>query len=390
EPLRDTAYDSSFVQVDWNKVLSPEQDLALMYAHNQERYHDVAPFPMSPALNFDFSGTARNDSLTAQHTLRLGQDLRMVWGAELRRESVTSLPVYNTPEPLVTDFTRLFAHAEWRIHPELLLNAGAMAEHSSASGSSLAPRLMLNWHVAPGQTLRAGMARSFRPPSEFEANSDVRYAANGKVFNIAYLARGNVAPETVLTRELGYYGSFSWLKSSLDVRLFDEAMSGLIQTQRYTALVDGKPFTGTVDYVNGDSLTLRGIELQWAGRPWPGAQLGFNHTYAKLVFPSPPTKETLANTMPESASSLFFSQQFSAGWNFSMSHQNSNPFRLQRTGDYKQFITRTDWRLSKSLLIGRHAGEIALTVQNQGPAQADFYKSFAFERRAYVTLRLDN
>ncbi|HEX5697183.1 MAG TPA: TonB-dependent receptor, partial [Rhodoferax sp.] len=177
EPLRDTSYDSSFVQVDWNKVLSPEQDLALVFSHNQESNSDVAPFPMIPGLNFDSSGTARNDSLTAQHTLRLGQDVRMVWGAELRRESVTSLPVYNTPEPLVTDFTRLFAHAEWRIVPELLLNAGAMAEHSSASGSSLAPRLMLNWHVTPGQTLRAGMARSFRPPSEFEANSDVRYAA---------------------------------------------------------------------------------------------------------------------------------------------------------------------------------------------------------------------
>lgn len=370
EPLRDTSYDSSFMQVDWNKVLSPEQDLALMFAHNQESYRDVSPIT---EVDFDFSGTASNDSLTAQHTLRLSPEVRTVWGAELRRESVTSLPLYNTSEPLVTDFTRLFAHAEWRIHPDLLLNAGAMAEHSSASGSNLAPRLMLNWHVAPGQTLRAGMARSFRPPSEFETSSDVG----------PYLASGNVVPETVLTRELGYYGNFSWLNSSLDVRLFDEFMSGLIRTNRY----EGQP---TVDYVNGDSLTLRGLEFQWSGRPWPGAQLGVNQTFARLSFPSPPTVETLPNTMPESASSLFFSQEFADGWNFSMSHQNSDPFRLQRTAQYKQFITRTDWRLSKSLLVGRHAGEIALTVQNQGPAQADFYKSFAFERRAYVTLRLNH
>ncbi|MBE0473084.1 TonB-dependent siderophore receptor [Rhodoferax sp.] len=390
EPLRDTFYDSSFVQVDWNKVLSPEQDLALVFAHNQETYRDVAPFLLAPKVDFDFSGTASNDSLTAQHTLRLGQVVRMVWGAELRRESVKSLPVYNTSEPLVTDFSRLFAHAEWRIHPELLLNAGVMAEHSSASGSSLAPRLMLNWHVARGQTLRAGMARSFRPPSEFETSSDVRYSANGKVFGILYLARGNVVPESVLTRELGYYGNYAWLNSSLDVRLFDESMSGLIQATRYDAQIDGKPFTGLRDYVNGDSLTLRGIELQWTGRPWRGAQLGVNQSFTKLAFPSPPTKQDLRNTMPEAASNVFFSQQFPNGWGFSISHQNSNPFRLQRTGEYKQFITRTDWRLSKTLHFGRRAGEIALTVQNQGAAQADFYKSFAFERRAYVTLRLDN
>lgn len=392
-PLRDTSYDSRFVQVDWNKVLSTEQDLALMFSHNQEDYRDLASRPVPApfySVNLDTSGTARNDSLTAQHTLRLSQAVRMVWGAELRRESVTSLPVYNTPEPLVTDFTRLFAHAEWRLRPDLLLNAGVMAEHSSASGASLAPRLMLNWHVTPSQTLRAGMARSYRPPSVFETDGDVRYTAKGQLLKITVLARGNVAPETVLTRELGYYGNYSWLNSSLDVRLFDEVMSGLIQTTSYTAQVDGKSFPETVDYVNGDSLTLRGLELQWSGRPWPGAQLGFNHTYTNLIFSSPPTKDTLANTMPESASSLFFSQQFPQGWRFSMSHQNSNPFRLQRTGDYKQYISRTDWRLSKTLLVGRHAGEIALTVQNQGAAQADFYKSFAFERRAYVTLRLDN
>lgn len=393
-PLRDTSYDSSFVQVDWSKVLSPEHDVALMFAHNQEDFRDLAsrPIPIPPySVNIDSSGTARNDSLTAQHTLRLGPDVRMVWGAELRRESVTSLTLYNTPEPLVTDFTRLFAHGEWRIHPDLLLNVGAMAEHSSASGSSRAPRLMLNWHVAPGQTLRAGMARSFRPPSVFETNGDVRYSANGKLLQVTVLARGNVAPETVLTRELGYYGNYSWLNSSLDVRIFDEALKGLSQRQTYplpagTSLVPSTP----ADYVNGDSLTLRGLEFQWTGRPWPGAQLGFGQTFSRVLFPRPPTHPELADTMPDATSSLFFSQQFSKGWVFSLSHQNSDPFRLQKSGDYKQFITRTDWRLSKTLHVGRHAGEVALTVQNQGAAQADFDKSFAFERRAFVTLRLDN
>jgi len=393
-PLRETSYDSRFLQVNWNQVLNPEQDLALMFAHNEENSHDLATRPLPPpfySVNLDSSGSARNDSLTAQHTVRLNPDVRVLWGAELRRESVTSLPVYNTPEPLVTDFSRLFAHAEWRLQPALLLNAGVMAEHSSASGSSVAPRLMLNWHVTPGQTLRAGVARSYRPPSAFETDGDIRYSANGQLLQITVLARGNVEPEVLLTRELGYYGRFSWLDSSLDVRLFDEALTGLSQRQSYPlppglTLVPSNPY----DYVNGDSLTLRGLELQWSGRPWPGAQLGFNQTFAKVLFPRPPVHLTLANTMPDSATNLFFSQELSPGWCFSLSHQNSDPFRLQKSGDYKQFITRTDWRLSKSLRVGRQTGEIALTVQNQGAAQADFDQSFSFERRAYVTLRLDN
>jgi iron complex outermembrane receptor protein len=391
KPLRDTSYDANFVQVDWNTVLSPDQDLALSYSHSQEESHDRAPFAPVPGLYLDSSGSASNDSLTAQHTVRLNEAWRMVWGAEFRRESVTSLPLYNTTEPLLTDFTRLFAHAEWRMRPDLLLNAGAMAEHSSVSGSSLAPRLMLNWHVTPSQTLRAGMARSFRPPSRFETDGDVRlYLPNGKLLLIEVLARGNIDHETVLTRELGYYGSFSWLNSSLDVRIFDESLTGLSQRQSYplppgSSLVPSTP----ADYVNGDSFTLRGLELQWQGRPWPGAQLGFSQTFANVLFPHPPTRPQLADSMPESASTLLLTQQLPYDLQFSISHQYSKPFRLQ-SDEFKQYINRTDWRLAKALRYGRHTGELAVTVQNQGQPYADFDQSFLFERRAFVTLRLDN
>ena len=393
-PLRDTTYDSAYLQVDWNKVLSPDQDLALMYAHNREDYRDLAVKPLPApfySVNLDSSGTASNDSLTAQHTVRLNEALRMVWGAELRRESVTSQPIYNTPEPLVTDFTRLFANAEWRLRPDLLLNAGAMAEHSSVTGSSLAPRLMLNWHVTPSQTLRAGMARSFRPPSRFETDGDVRYyLPNGKLLRIEVLARGNVDPESVLTRELGYYGSFSWLNSNLDVRIFDEALTGLSQRLIYplppgSSLVPSNP----ADYVNGDSFTLRGLELQWHGRPWSGAQLGFSQTFANVLFPRPPTRPQLADSMPESAFTLLLAQQLPFDLQFCVSHQYSKPFRLQ-SDEFKQYINRTDWRLAKALRYGRHTGELAVTVQNQGQPYSDFDKSFLFERRAFLTLRLDN
>lgn len=392
-PLRDTSYDSTYVQIDWSRVLSPDQDLALMFSHNREDYRDLAFKPLPApffSVDLDSSGTASNDSLTAQHTLQLGQDVRMVWGAELRRESVTSQPLYNTTEPRVTDFTRLFAQTEWRMRPDLLLNAGAMAEHSSASGSSLAPRLMLNWHVTPSQTLRAGMARSYRPPSVFETNGDVRYSAKGQLLQITVLARGTIEPETVLTRELGYYGSFSWLNSTLDVRIFDEALTGLSQRELYT-LPPGSSLVASTpaDYVNGDCLTLRGLELQWQGRPWPGAQLGFSQTFAKVLFPRPPTHPQLADSMPESASTLLLTQQLPFDLQLSVSHQYSKPFRLQ-SDLFKQYINRTDWRLARTLRYGRHTGELALTVQNQGQPYADFAESFAFERRAFVTLRLDN
>lgn len=390
-PVRDTSFDSSYVQVDWKKVLSADQDVAVMFAHNKEAYRDVAPFRPLPGVNLDVSGSAYNDSLMAQHTLRLGNDVRMVWGAELRRESVTSLPVYNTSEALVTDFERLFTHAEWRIRSDLLLNAGLMAEHISASGSSLAPRLMLNWHVTPRQTLRIGASRSYRPPSTLETDGDIRYSLNGRLLQVTLLSLGNVQNEALLTRELGYFGRFSWLNSTLDVRVFDESLTGLSQRQKYRLPPSTSLFPSTpVDYVNGDNFSVRGLELQWTGQPWPGAKTGFNQTFSRVVFPSPPTDFELVDIVPAATSTLFFSQQLPMGLRFSLNHQNSDPFRLQKTGNYKQFITRTDWRLSKSLRMGGQTGELAFTVQNQGQPYADFDQTFAFNRRAFVSLRLDH
>jgi len=387
--LRDTTFENKFVQVDWKEVLSPDQDLVLSFSHNHENYRDVAPYLPIPGLNLDGSGTTSNNTLTAQHTLRLSPVVRMVWGAELRRESVTSRPLFNTAEAIVDDFTRLFTHAEWRLRPDLLLNGGVMAEHSSVSGSSLAPRLMLNWHVTPEQTLRAGISRSFRPPSAFERRSDVRYLFNKRLLGVTFLARGNVAPEALLTRELGYLGTFPWLKSTLDVRLFDESFTGYIDGVPYLVQLDGKSYA-PYDYFNVDNFSIRGLELQWKGQPWPGAQLGFNQTFSRMAFQRPPSETKLPAAMPESTSTLFLTQQLPSGLQFSLSHQYSEPLWVQRSGDFRQYIHRTDWRLSKSLRFGHRRGELAVTVQNQGQPYADFDKSFLFERRAFVTLRIDN
>lgn len=100
--------------------------------------------------------------------------------------------------------------------------------------------------------------------------------------------------------------------------------------------------------------------------------------------------------MPESTSTLFLTQQLPSGLLFSVNHQYSEPLWVQKDGPstgngdgLRQYIHRTDWRLSKSLRFGQRRGELALTVQNQGQPYADFAKEFLFKRRAFVTLRID-
>lgn len=186
-PPRDSTFGTSFAQLDWRRSLGENEDLAFSVSHTREFYRDSFPVALAglPVYGFLFGpndffevgigGRATNNTLSLQHTFRQGPSLRVVWGGEFRREQVTSAPLYNTTSAFRTDFTRLFGNAEWHLHPNLVLNAGAMAEKSSDSGSSLAPRVMLNWHLTPGQTLRAGVSRGYRPASSFENYADARY-----------------------------------------------------------------------------------------------------------------------------------------------------------------------------------------------------------------------
>jgi len=89
--------------------------------------------------------------------------------------------------------------------------------------------------------------------------------------------------------------------------------------------------------------------------------------------------------------SFAFFQKLNTGLNLSLMHQNSSLAALpgynfggQRTS------ARTDVRLSAPLNFGAKKGEVALVVQNLGASYADFSPRFQFERRAFITLRVEH
>ncbi|NDP39302.1 MAG: TonB-dependent receptor [Rhodoferax sp.] len=387
--LRDAAFKSGYAQVDWRRVLNADEDLAFAYSHSQETYDDSFMY-VGPVINssgrpvlgqalFDASGRSSSDAVSLQHTVRLNSNLRVVWGGEFRHEEVASQGLYNTDSTFVTEFSRLFGNAEWRAARDLIVNAGLMLEHSSVSGDGVSPRLMLNWHVADAQTLRVGVSKALRPPSTFESFSDVRYVSTeGVPQAVSILASGRARPEGLLVRELGYLGAFPKLALDLDVRLFHEQFDGFLRQKN-----DTRP----ADYVNGENLSIQGLEYQLKWRAWQGAQLIFNQAFTSIN--SANEGATLA--APNRASSLTFFQKFPSGLDLSLMHQDTSEFKPHSGGtDSKRTISRTDLRLGVPLRFGSNRGELALVVQNMGSPYTDQRKTFSFERRAFVTLQLEN
>lgn len=393
-PQRDRFYDSRYLQLDWRRNLSLDSDLALGYAHARESYEDVFLYPL-PAPFFgtvvDIGGYALSDTLSLQHTLRISPQLRLVWGSELRREQVVSKPIYNTAAIQKVDFTRLFGNLEWRFASDaLILNAGGLLERDSRGTDNFAPRVMLNWHMVPGQTLRVGASKAYRPPSSYETSGNVQFSTNGVVLQINRLSRGNVQAESVLARELGYLGEFPKLALSLDVRAFHEQIGNPIKSVGYdlpagtTLFTNASGVSQTSDYVNAEDFSIHGLEYQLKWRPWMGAQLVVGQSLTTID--SADTVE--ATAAPKSATTLMWTQKLPGGLDFTLTHQAQSLAKLHTARETYAF-NRTDVRLGWPFRVGTNKADLSLVIQNLGPSIVDFDNTLFFQRRAYVTFRIE-
>lgn len=382
--VRTRQLDTAFLQLDWRRSLGVDADLAVQLSRTEEAIQDRFPYAPAPSLTIDFGGRASNDNLSLQHTLRASRTVRLVWGGELRRETIVSRPLYDTVSAFVTDFSRLFGNVEWRLHPDLLLNTGALFERSSIAGEHLSPRAMLNWHVAEGHTLRYGLTEAFRPPSNYEKYANVRYYLAGALADSTDVARGNVASEKVQTREVGYLAELPARGLSLDVRVFEERVRGLVKRVTYDLPGSGGN-DQAYDYVNDEDFNIHGYEYQLKVRPWEDGQL----VYSQSAVDSTQSVGSGIVGAYRSQSAMFM-QHLPAGFDFSLMYSEADATHFPGVDQAAPAVSRTDVRLARALRLAGQRAELSLVVQNLGTSYPDFLPKFRFHQQAYVMLRLEN
>jgi len=395
-PTRMRFLGSQFVQADWHQPLNDTHDLTVSASHtentNRDRFLYMAPGPYYLAT-VDFSGDEYIDSLTLQNTIRINPRLRAVWGAELRQERVVSPPQFDGLNSISSTYYRLFGSAEWRLSERWLLNAGALAESNDMSGNSLSPRLMLNWQLAPGHSLRMGASTAFRPPSAFEKYGRVQYVdANGQNPTGYYTYNnGSVGAEKLFSRELGYNLDLPTLHLGGDVRVFDEQISNAIVTNPVAIIPGVQPqFTA-----NAQDDQITGVEMQTNWTPRPDTKVFLTQTWTQIHVSSSPSEDLLFRAehgAPRYAFSLTLMHDFSNGLHLSVMQQASDDMALMSdSGSYSLFsMQRTDLRLAKDLRLGGKKAMLALVLQNLGNPYQDGDWKFRFERRAMLTLKIED
>ena len=387
---RPTQFRNGYVQVDWRHTLNADADVTVQWSRSVERNQDHYLYSLLPVgipddLLVASDGSAISDTLLLQHGLRLDPALRLVWGTEWRQERVHSTALYNTESDIVTRFARLFANAEWRMHPDWVLNAGVLMEHANPGGTEVAPRVMLNWRAAPNQTWRAGVSAGFRPPSTYERAADRRFVWNGITLLVETLASGKVRPEHLRVAELGYLAQWEAPDLTLDARLFHEQVRDFI-TQLNNTLPK--------DYGNTDNFLIRGLEYQLAWRPASQTRLRWTQAYIDLTMREVSDRGLdygAAVPAPRLASTLIWQQDWGAGWDTALIVQSSSTVKPHggSRDDAKSF-TRTDCRLGRKFKWNGRSAELGLIMQNATGATPDYRLGFEAGRMVMVTLDLES
>lgn len=384
---------TQYVQADWIKFLGVDEDVRVSVSRTQMRDRDGFPYVVPPSHGFyayngiaiDFSGDETNDVVSAQHTIRLSPQFRMAWGGEVRNEQVSSYSSFDSYDTFSTQFTRFFAHSEVRLGAGVLINAGALWEQSQLGGENISPRLMVNWKLAEGQTVRAGVSTAFRPPSYYEKFASVIYRKlDGTAPVVSVISNTALKPERISSRELGYLLDSRGFNVSLDARAFEEHI---------TDGINHTPGFGD-QYVNSDETVNRGVEYQLEWKPSKSQRIWISQSRVDIdVLASKSTFRT-EHAAPKLTTSLVWMQIFDDGWNVSAMYSDvrdvglMSPSALTGGSETYDSISRTDVRIGREFKVGKQAVDAALVLQNLNNPYRDGDRKFFFDRRAFLSLTI--
>jgi iron complex outermembrane recepter protein len=400
----------------WKHQLSETSDFQLQAYHSYDRSDDettsvnlrplialispiLAASLVSDSIYINNEVITERTDVEAQHTLSLGGNIRAIWGASVRQDTTYAPHYLGNKKVDKFNLQRLFGHVEWRPHVMWTVNTGAMIEHNDFTGTDISPRASLNFKPHPNHALRLGVSSALRTPNYVEEKFDQKYAiatslvAPRLVLQQVLADKGNVNPEQIISRELGYVGKLGDMQ--LDARIFSDEITDVIRFNERT------DFTVPADVLlvnptnvdtglNSGSAKVEGLELQANWKVGARTNLLLNHSHIRIRETHFGLEKNFTKSMPVNTLSAMLTHDFKSGWDASLAYYQSSETTQLGDGDPVGLIRRCDARVARKFNTGRWNGEISAVVEN---LFNNHYEEFAdyntLNRRARINLRLD-
>ncbi|MCH8544212.1 MAG: TonB-dependent receptor [Alcanivorax sp.] len=308
-----------------------------------------------------------------EDTLRLNDRVRLVTGANVRHDRGKSVALLNGSAH--NNSYALFGNLELIPLRALHVNLGGFWQWDQINSARFSPRAAAIWRLAPGHGVRLVYSEAVRNIDLYEEKADTRLRAynmpatfradtlgllgwdNPELF-VTQTAGGDLKPERVRSREIGYFGRF--MQFEVDLRVYEESLRDLISEPT-------NPFR--FDATNDNQVSHRGWEAQASWRPHPQHLL--RGTYAR--------RHTEADIDPERRlaarhiSSMLWRYDFREGWMF------SSAYYLARKYSNNRFYEQATAQLTRNVPLAR--GELALSAQLEHNVSGD---AVVFRRNDYL------
>ena len=330
--------------------------------------------------------------IEAQHTFTVFNNLRFVWGGNIRLDSTYSPYWLGRSEADKFNLQRLFGHAEWRINDQFLVNLGSMVEHNSFTGTDVSPRGSLNVKLTPNHTFRLGISSATRTPNYVEEKFNdalliPRINPTGTYLFKRYADTGKIDPERIVSKEIGYLGQVGNL--NIDARIFDDNVRNVLITQD-VALNNPTSLNIPKTYINGGDANVRGFEAQIKYRLFKTTQMIANYAHVSIIGDKTRLPSGFTTSMPKNTFSALITHQFNNNWDASYAYYQTGAVEALGDGQPVGLNRRHDVRVARKFDLNRAKGELSVAVENLFDDQ---YQEFALYntvgRRALVNLNLD-
>jgi iron complex outermembrane receptor protein len=457
----DNQYNYQFIE--WSRVLSEKNKISLQFYHNYYSVDDLNIFPTfsDQIISLDqlqgFDESMRTDifaytlsgglydfdallealnmtdspmlfswiglkshryDLEFEHTSEPIDDLRIAWGVGARHDRGESYFLLQDEAPISRDLYRLFLNTEWYATPTTVINAGSMVEKFEGKDYVISPRFGINHHLTPTSTFRISGSRSFRMPTIYEDNAHLSVYLDSKEdeFNTWVISTRELEPQQIERVELGYFGNFTEYGINLDLCLFHEKYTNIIDQYIHFDLDD--PDRGITDavalqvlnqlhslyqegaftYTNFGEVEIDGIEFEIDFRPTNRDLVFIGMSYLNISGNElKRIKEGVASfrenadvKIPRRTFSLIASHRFDDGLSASTAYYFTDEMEWPGVGDAVPNFSRLDLKLNKHFEVSGRSIDISLILQNLHEENIDFYYGDSadsvnvWERRFYL------
>lgn len=270
--------------------------------------------------DFVFDVQEKRHDIEIQDTIYFGDRVKLLGGLNWRHDRAHS-DIYFSGT--VENYSqRAFGTLEVKVADPLLVNLGGFWEKDQINGEFFNPRGAVIFKPLEGHSVRAVYSEAVRTPDLYEDQAHTNLRARNPLppydqnltgllgwdtpyFFITQRSPGNLDPEEIVSRELGYYGRFGPLV--VDLRFFEEEMRKL-----FTEAMN--PFA--FDTQTRDQMDMSGWESQLTWRPHPDHLLRLTNAHIDRVA----STKILERFSPRDSGSFLWRYDVNSNWMLSTAY----------------------------------------------------------------------